>query len=371
MEKNRTLRNWISANNMPRRPNPSTLVTAMRSVQGRESDYRQWSERATISGYNAATQSYEIVVTAVGPTGVEISSTNRTLRQVKSLFPTDVAVFNPGDSVLIGYVSEKKEHPIILGLGDSRPSTGSTPQITLPTASDGSGNSKRVGGAGSQGAGGNTATRPDNKTPVSPIQITDPQTGSTSRWDIDCSRITSDRHVPLPSQPVVSGAVGSVTWSITGSTGVTISGHGANGIQADIQLPNNAFTPGTAYIRQVRNCQGCVGAVCVNVNPVVTQQYNCVDEPYLSCATAWAGANCSSIVPAIYNECCPGPICTDGSLHCPGFLGTDGVICFRDTRTTPMLNLGCMPCRIAMEGSSITARDAAGNLVTVPINVKY
>jgi len=353
---------------MPRAPNPSTLVNAMRSVQGRESNYRQWSERATIIGFNEATQSYEIVVSAAGPSGAETNSANRTLREIKSLFPTDLRTFNPGDSVLVGYVSEKKEHPVIMGLGDNNPYTGTTPAITLPTQTA---SAKRVGGVG--------GVNPGTPGSACPMRVNDPQTGSTTTLMVDCSMLTPDRKLQLPNMPRVTCGVGEISWS-TNATGVTVSGAGTNGILGELDLgPNTGVNvTGTAYkTGRYHICNGGFNAMDV-------KSYGCADQILIDCNKFLANSN--KYDPTSCHYCGEGDVaCAIGDTadtaietNDPEFgtgsacvaarpCNAQGTMC--DARTAQMILDGCNPCGLALNNKIITATDANGNTVSITITV--
>jgi len=85
----------------------------------REDNYRKWAERAVVVGYNSENQTYDIVVTTERLVGANKRTLNKTIRRVKSLLDNSIRTFLPGEAVSIGYVSDKREHPIILGLGDN------------------------------------------------------------------------------------------------------------------------------------------------------------------------------------------------------------------------------------------------------------
>jgi len=104
------------------------IVDTFDGDQNRRDKYKQWSERAVVVGFNAKTQAYDIVVTTERLTGANKRTLNRTIRQVKSLTPN--TEFSPGDSVLIGYEADQREHPIVLGQGDNFVQT--PVKVTLP-----------------------------------------------------------------------------------------------------------------------------------------------------------------------------------------------------------------------------------------------
>ena len=81
----------------------------------RDANYTQWSERAIVVGFNGDTQTYDIVITTERLAGASKRTLNKTIRNVKSTIPGSSLTFSPGDAVLVGYVAEKREHPIIIG----------------------------------------------------------------------------------------------------------------------------------------------------------------------------------------------------------------------------------------------------------------
>lgn len=94
----------------------------------RSSVYRRWSEKATIVSYNENLETYDIVITSVSYTNNEtqVSKVNRTMRNVRAIIPASVYIFKPGEVVLIGYVSERRESPVILGLKAAKASQTTT-----------------------------------------------------------------------------------------------------------------------------------------------------------------------------------------------------------------------------------------------------
>lgn len=162
----------------------------------------------------------------------------------------------------------------------------------------------------------------------------------------------------------VCGGKAPYTWSKTGT--ITIAP--TTGAITMVTVPANAGSgvAGTAYIKQVRNCNtggGCTGATCTTANPAVTAQYGCNDQ-LISCG-AYGGANCAT-PDSVASVCCPTPTaCTDGSLSCPNFLNTDGYQCQLDTRTGPMIAANCEPCGIHAGGSTVSVLDANGVTATI------
>jgi len=97
----------------------ASIDEALVGREQREDNYRKWSERAVVVGYNSENQSYDIVVTTERLVGANKRTLNKTIRRVKSILDSTVRVFLPGEAITIGYLSDKREHPIILGLGDN------------------------------------------------------------------------------------------------------------------------------------------------------------------------------------------------------------------------------------------------------------
>ena len=100
---------------MPKHQFENTVI----GRESKKSKYTKWSERAVVVGYNSENQSYDIVITTERLVGDNKRTLNRTIRRVKTTFPPDVGTFLPGEPVLVGYVDDKREHPLILGAGDN------------------------------------------------------------------------------------------------------------------------------------------------------------------------------------------------------------------------------------------------------------
>lgn len=88
------------------------------SSKDRTHTYKRWSEKASILAFNEDTETYDIVITTITYTGTSsaVNKVNRTVRNVRSIIPTIVYTFKPGEIVLIGYISERRESPVIMGL---------------------------------------------------------------------------------------------------------------------------------------------------------------------------------------------------------------------------------------------------------------
>ena len=113
------------------------------SRENRKSNYRKWSERAVVVGFNDEEQAYDIVITTEKTLGDNVRSLNRTIRKVKAVLDPAARTYLPGESIIVGYVDDRREHPIIVGLGDSSGHTcikvtlgvtSTTPTIEGPAA---------------------------------------------------------------------------------------------------------------------------------------------------------------------------------------------------------------------------------------------
>jgi len=84
----------------------------------RTNTYKRWSEKATIVAFHDDIETYDIVVSTISYSGssAAVSKVNRTIRNVRSIIPSTIYIFKAGEVVLIGYVSERRESPVILGL---------------------------------------------------------------------------------------------------------------------------------------------------------------------------------------------------------------------------------------------------------------
>lgn len=81
----------------------------------RSATYRRWSEKATVVRYSKEDDAYDIIVSTTTVSS-STKKTERTMRSIRSIIPTSVHQFQPGESVLIGYVFERRETPVILGV---------------------------------------------------------------------------------------------------------------------------------------------------------------------------------------------------------------------------------------------------------------
>jgi len=341
------------------------IINTYRENTNRQSNYRQWSERATIVSYDAATQTYDIVVTAIGPTGQQVSNTNRALRRIKSLLPTDLRTFSPGDSVLVGYVSEQREHPIILGAGDHVAPTINTPVVSLPTNTSPATYTGPVSG----GVGSPTSQ------PACPPRVV---TGGTSNSEIvvDCANLEDDQVFDAPVQVFCTGTV-QVQWSWN-FPGGTVETSGQFGQIARLKFPtNNPLVAGVAYrVGKYHICNGGFNAMDV-------VSYGCDDEAEVTCSKNVANSN--KYDPDTCSFCGDGgtPACggsqtedTELETNDPEF-GTGGT-CFLDrpcdpegtlcdARTQSMKDDGCNPCGLARD--SILTATLGDAVITITVIV--
>lgn len=84
--------------------------------------YTRWSEKATIVAFDESSETYDIVISTISYSAdsAAVNKVSRTIRNVKSIIPISVYTFKPGETVLIGYVSERRESPVILGLKSAK-----------------------------------------------------------------------------------------------------------------------------------------------------------------------------------------------------------------------------------------------------------
>lgn len=340
-------------------------IETYRNVTNRGSNYRQWSERATVVSYDATTQSYDIVVTAIGPTGEQVSNTNRSLRQVKSLFPPETLIHSPGDSILIGYVSEQREHPIILGLGDHVAPSSNTPVVTLPTSV----NTSSITGPNNGGLGG---------LPFPPACAPRVSTGSTTTGQlvVDCTQLDAGRTYNNPAQVYCTGS-SNVQWSWN-HPGGTLVITGSHNSVAKLKFPVNtgATVAGTAYKSgRYHICNGGFNAMDV-------KSWGCNDQVLADCTKNLANSN--KYNPTSCHYCGEGdPACGVGDTAETAIETNDptygtGSAClaarpcnhkgtFCDARTQAMKDQGCSPCGVS--ANSILTATVGASIVTVTVIV--
>ncbi len=300
--------------------------------KGRRSDYRKWSERAIVVGFNSSNGTYSIEITTAKLEGNNKRSLNRFIRQVKALMPPDTRQFAVGDAILIGYADEKREHPIILGDGDH------IQQKPIKI---------RLGG---QNEG---ATDPAPFLPAFDLLITcftdsgDPNPDC----EIDCG--SSDQEI----QFVATGGVGDFfTWETTVGSIITSGNKNQNAV---LSAPVGATVSGVAYITPE----------CV----LSTQEF-CFNEPKCHCNNLTRDYGCDDVFIEL-EECgtCRNLSFPCGVIQCDEFCTAFGKPACNveslDVRTQPQKDAGCNPCGVSMVSAIVTVTDSGGNQISVTVTV--
>ena len=389
--------------------------------ESRESAYRTWSERAVIVGFNAETESYDIVITTEKTLGDNIRSLNRTIRSVKAVIDPNTDIFLPGESVIVGYVDDRREHPVIVGLGDSSGHT--CIKVTL----------------------GVTSTTPTVEGPVAPsisepefniffplgITCLDPNVLGESgpaggTCTIDCSVADPEiRFTAQFGQPPY-------TWTlpVEGHAGCTFRGvvgigeptpDGVNNSRLVVTRPDSSTLMDDSYklefdvgwckrdflFNPIRPDPRCIGegsgpgATClasndrccvldVNGTLCITKIFTCEDEPNASnCGSgctnefpAGRPAEVIAIAPAFFfNPDCaytfgwwvgtewPG-VSPNTPNSCPDIenkLVTSNTV--TDVRSEATKAAGCCPCKLAYNGLIVTVTDSQNTSISVTVTV--
>ena len=342
----------------------------------REDNYRKWSERAIVVGYNAESQSYDIVITTERLVGSNKRTLNRTIRRVKSILDATVRVFLSGEAVTVGYLSDKREHPIILGLGDN---TVQTPaKVTLgPTLQVETNEPTELNPA------------PLLPTPCSGL-LTDSLTGSTTTLTVDCQDLDIDGCFEVNINAPSNCGCGLYEWSLSGGgAGFTISDEGALASAIGLTTTLAPFGVGDSILK-----------ICPPINnggfPGVTAFHNFAWHQCLpsgSNVVSWGEFGCdsnqirctfplqngpsyraSTCSPCLLTSC-SAPVFPDampnnfhGACPQPVVCPTDlfpFVVC--DSRTEAMKTAGCLPCRFSMENAVISATDVCGRVTSISI----
>jgi len=350
-------------------------------------NYHKWSERAIIVGYNGDTQTYDVVITTERLAGVSKRTLNKTIRNVKSTIPPGSLTFSPGDSVLVGYVSEKREHPVIIGGG------GNVVQEAAVVT---------IGGSESvvEGGGSELVGSEDFATAL-PISIScelDAVPGLTC--SIDCT--VTDPTIIFRA----SGGAGFYTWLATPPAGCSFRGvggvgeptpDGVNNSRFVIVGPDNIGGAGDDAFKK-----NFVLGDCKNQGPGPESSVDCIGEVG-GCATGSGpglGRCCALFTSNFFKifDCNNDPTPSGcGSSGTPGSVVIGNINGSRDTLCANLLGWhipattacqaiidgdintsdiddirtdeGCCPCELAFSGLVVTVSDDFGNQISQIVTV--
>jgi len=199
-------------------------------------NYHKWSERAIIVGYNGDTQTYDVVITTERLAGVSKRTLNKTIRNVKATIPPSSLTFSPGDSVLVGYVSEKREHPVIIGGGGNVVQDAAVVTIGSSTSEVEGGSPELTGEEGFS-------------EPSEPILfgLVDSVTGSTQSYTVDCDDIAGDGF--FTSELIIQAGFAPFTVAVTNfPVGCTVTSE-VVGTRVRLKQPNSVGTTALAFIK--------------------------------------------------------------------------------------------------------------------------
>jgi len=375
---------------------PSRFEDTFIGRENRKSKYVQWSERAVVVGYNSENESYDIVVTSERLVGANKRTLNKTIRRVKSLIKSNVRTFLPGESVSVGYVDDKREHPIILGVGDNVVQTPA--KVTLGPTLD-------VEGVTS------IELNPDPGSVFTPTTcdgfLLDSLTGATSTLTLGCKTLDIDGcflvNIEAPSdcgcgvyEWSVSGGGAGFTISDQGSAAVaigattTIAPFGSGGSKLKICPPSSTggFSGQVShyFVARGQDPNDCdnFGTVCYSVNIDCDDNFingNGSDSFFCrcksgSCPPGLAGSGQCTTTLANFPACQNTGLFQCISRNCDPPGGFVGFLNFgrrtrfglrTDCRTPAMLSSGCAPCSFAMSNAIFTATDACGRQTSIQI----
>lgn len=363
------------------------LAQALLRNKTRTHEYRRWSDRATIISHEASTDSYTIALT-VGSNTIDSA---QTFEGVRSVVPADVRRLDSGTVVAIGYLQERREQPIILGVGTVRQKVTDTITTPLSTIIQFSG-------------GGLTLLHDrydDNRQPGDPS--TDQILGQdpTLLGAGGCTR-----HVHAV------GGVGQITWtwSYAGADRI-FEASGTNDFRLTFGVEGGDVGPGTAYPAG-NYIYGCIGVLLTVIPPFGphitahqtvhasyldtwpdpysgpypvpfpdTEDYapNCtptiVDPTAAECGAYWSASFGIGIAQdnlAIYTAASQHTTYTCSGVFTIG--DCDNAIAAAVTplfKSTPVAAYHCgsggAPCGLA-DGTTLTATDAVGNVATAVIS---
>ena len=222
-----------------------------------------------------------------------------------------------------------------------------------------------TGGGTSGGGGGGGATcpcTPDGGSDLTVVVCT----------DIDCE--TEEPEIEI----TVCGGTPPYQWSTSGGGGGSpvVVQSGTNNLNVRATPPTTEDIAGEAYQKVLYSLKtsGCV------VGTNVSSGYSCQDVSLQNCDSS-PTADCLGAGAAFCREvACPddesvpcwdvisGGVCgSAGACNgCDKVLAGEGAVC--DVRSQQMIDDGCIPCGIAMDGLSITVTDSLGTEVTTVIS---
>ncbi len=354
--------------------------------ENRKSNYRTWSERAVVVGFNAESQTYDIVITTEKTLGNNIRTLNRVIRQVRASIEPQIRTFLPGESIIVGYVDDRREHPIIVGLGDS--SDHNCVKVTL-------GISSTIGPTIEGITAPSLADPVFTRTPcTSGDFLEDSLTGSTTTLTLDCSSLDITGCFEAEVEAPSGCGCGVYDWSLSGGlAGFTISNDGAlaqavgttitiaplNDAGSRIKIcppTNSGGFPGVTAFHHF-NWHQCTPS---GSNKVSWGEFDC-DGDEIQCRDLLQNGpnyNASTCAPCLLSPCNAGsghpdtmPAIFHGDCPLPTICPTalfDFVIC--DSRSQAMLDANCTPCRLMMSKSILTAEDACGKMLSIEIQVE-
>ncbi|KKL75015.1 hypothetical protein LCGC14_2059120 [marine sediment metagenome] len=207
------------------------------------------------------------------------------------------------------------------------------------------------GGTSGGGSGGGAATCPCTPDNGSDLTV------------VVCAELNCEDESPN-IQITVCGGTAPYQWSISGGEG-SPSGvqSGTNNRNVKVTAPDRTDVTGSAYRNglSVTNPGSCPNAAfdCANV-------VGCDDVEISGCAGPVSIPGSSFAVVCVTGGVCDAfTDCAPCGTACSGFPVGDPV----DVRTQQMIDDGCLPCGISMEGLNITVEDAVGDTVVTVISL--
>lgn len=201
-----------------------------------------------------------------------------------------------------------------------------------------------------------------------PVDLTTAPTNPT----LTCSAPEAQRNVVFS----VAGGTPPYTWAVTTNitpTNATISACGANGEDAVLKPPvNNPNVGGRAYwlvahsgVNPSFQTTAVVGLRCdgVTQDTCFASTQNCVNA---GCNTG-IGGTCG---PTICSNDPNDPVPSCGGDLMTYMMGHQSSAAAINDRSQTMIQNGCRPCLLEMQGATVTVQDAAGAPVSTPVTVQ-